>query len=244
MNIRGLYYVKGFRTMKKLILALGLSLALLLVGVGCTSEPKADSIPESTPAVVTPTPEPEPTVTPEPEPEPEPEPTPEPTQEPVQEREVELFKSVEEVVYATSTVNIRESYTASSNKVGSLTTASSITRTGIGTEDAEGWSRVSLSDGTTAYINSDYLSTVKPTPAPTPAPRGNSGTSTSSGSGTSGSSSTSNNGIEVNENGMPIAKGAEMVDVSDQSGMTEDERRESIENGTPGSSEGEPELFG
>lgn len=219
--------------MKKISLAL--ITLLLITCVGCTSEPKADSIPEPTPAVVTPTPEPEPTVTPEPEPE--------PTQEPVQEREVELFKSVEEVVYATSTVNIRESYTASSNKVGSLTTASSITRTGIGTEDAEGWSRVSLSDGTTAYINSDYLSTVKP--APTPAPRGNSGTSTSSGSGTSGSSSTSNNGIEVNENGMPIARGtAGGAEFKDQSGMTEDERRASIENGTPGSSEGEPELFG
>lgn len=59
-----------------------------------------------------------------------------------------------ETVYATGTVNIRASYTAESDKLGSLSTGDSVTRTGTsvaGTE-ADGWSRVQLSDGTTAYI--------------------------------------------------------------------------------------------
>lgn len=77
---------------------------------------------------------------------------------------VQLFTDVEETVYATGTVNIRASYTAESDKLGSLSRGQSVTRTGTsiqGTE-AEGWSRVSLSDGTTAYISNKYLSTTKP----------------------------------------------------------------------------------
>lgn len=76
--------------------------------------------------------------------------------------EVNLFDEVNETVYATGTVNIRASYSADSEKLGSLSKGTSITRTGIGTGEAEGWSRVSLSDGTTAYISSQYLSTTKP----------------------------------------------------------------------------------
>lgn len=77
---------------------------------------------------------------------------------------VQLFKDCNETVYATGTVNIRASYTADSEKLGSLNKGDSVTRTGTsitGTE-AEGWSRVELSDGTTAYISSKYLSTTKP----------------------------------------------------------------------------------
>lgn len=77
---------------------------------------------------------------------------------------VQLFEDCNETVYATGTVNIRASYTADSEKLGSLNKGDSVTRTGTsitGTE-AEGWSRVELSDGTTAYISSKYLSTTKP----------------------------------------------------------------------------------
>ena len=78
--------------------------------------------------------------------------------------EVELFTEVNETVYATGTVNIRASYTADSDKLGSLSAGESVTRTGtsIAGTEAEGWSRVELSDGTTAYISNKYLSTTKP----------------------------------------------------------------------------------
>ena len=80
--------------------------------------------------------------------------------------EVQLFTDCNETVYATGTVNIRESYTADSNKLGSLSAGQSIARTGtsIAGTEAEGWSRVELSDGTVAYISSKYLSTTKPAP--------------------------------------------------------------------------------
>lgn len=78
--------------------------------------------------------------------------------------EVELFTSCEEIVYATGEVNIRASWTSSSDKLGSLARGDSVTRTGnsiTGTE-AENWSRVQLQDGSTAYINNNYLSLTKP----------------------------------------------------------------------------------
>ena len=68
------------------------------------------------------------------------------------------FTSVNETVYATSSVNIRSSYSTSSSVVGSLDTGDSVTRTGRG---SNGWSRVTY-NGQTAYINSDYLTTEKP----------------------------------------------------------------------------------
>ena len=78
--------------------------------------------------------------------------------------QVQLFTDCNETVYATGTVNIRASYTADSNKLGSLSVGQSIVRTGtsIAGTEAEGWSRVELSDGTVAYISSKYLSTTKP----------------------------------------------------------------------------------
>ena len=85
------------------------------------------------------------------------------TQAPPQ-AEMQLFAECNEVVYALDQVNIRASYSTSSTRLGSLTRGQSITRIGTaipGTE-AEGWSRVQLSDGTIAYMVSSYLSTSKP----------------------------------------------------------------------------------
>ena len=97
---------------------------------------------------------------------------------PVEAEPTYSFTSVNETVYATTTVNIREGFSADTDKVGSLGRGQSVKRVGIGTGDAEGWSQVEF-NGQTAYISSEYLSTVKPT-APS---------SSNSGSQTSQSSS-------------------------------------------------------
>ena len=77
---------------------------------------------------------------------------------------VELFTEVNETVYATDTVNIRSSWSAESEKLGSLNKGDSVTRTGISIEgtEAEGWSRIQLSDGRIVYVSNKYLSTTKP----------------------------------------------------------------------------------
>lgn len=80
---------------------------------------------------------------------------------PVEEEPTYSFTSVNETVYATTTVNIREGFSADTDKVGSLSRGQSVVRTGIGTGDAEGWSQVEF-NGQTAYISSDYLSLTKP----------------------------------------------------------------------------------
>ena len=156
---------------KTLIYALALALALSLTACG---QPKTEQPTDPAPS----TSAPEPIATPEPikdtAPEPEPEQTPaapvetEDTQPPEetepQEDEVQLFTDINETVYATGTVNIRASYTADSDKLGSLSVGQSVTRTGtsIAGTEAEGWSRVELSDGSTAYVSNKYLSTTKP----------------------------------------------------------------------------------
>ena len=68
------------------------------------------------------------------------------------------FTSVNETVYATATVNVRESYSSSSSKLGSLNAGDSVTRTGRG---SNGWSRITF-NGKTAYVSSSYLTTTKP----------------------------------------------------------------------------------
>lgn len=68
------------------------------------------------------------------------------------------FSSVNQTVYAKSSVNIRSSYSTSSSIIGSLSAGDSVTRTGVG---SNGWSRVTY-NGRTAYINSSYLTTEKP----------------------------------------------------------------------------------
>ena len=157
---------------KALIYALALALAFSLTACG---QPKTEQPTDPAPS----TSAPEPIATPEPikdtAPEPEPEQTPvapvetEDTQppeetEPQEAEQVQLFTEVNETVYATGTVNIRASYTADSEKLGSLSAGDSITRTGtsIAGTEAEGWSRVELSDGSTAYVSNKYLSTTKP----------------------------------------------------------------------------------
>lgn len=101
--------------------------------------------------------------------------------------EVQLFNDVNEVVYATGTVNIRASWSASSDKLGSLSRGQSVTRTGtsIAGTEADGWSRVTLADGSTAYISNQYLSTTKPTQQSTGTNNGGTTTQTPS-TGTQG----------------------------------------------------------
>lgn len=154
---------------KALIYALALALALSLTACG---QPKAEQPTDPAPS----TSAPEPIATPEPikdtAPEPEPEQTPaapvetEDTQPPEetesQEDEVQLFTDVNETVYATGTVNLRSGPSTAHDKVGSLNKSDSVTRVGIGTADAEGWSRIQLSDGSIVYVSNKYLSTTKP----------------------------------------------------------------------------------
>lgn len=68
------------------------------------------------------------------------------------------FTSVNETVYATGSVNVRKSWSTSSEVVGSLSEGQSITRTGKGDN---GWSRVTF-NGSTAYVSSQYLTAEKP----------------------------------------------------------------------------------
>lgn len=114
-----------------------------------------------------------------------------------EESEDELFKAVNETVYATEKVNIRESYSAASTKLGQLTKGQSVTRIGVGQGEVSDWSQVRLSDGTTAYINSKYLSTTKPATQPSNSKPANNNTgnsnSNSGGSSNSWSSGNSNN---------------------------------------------------
>ena len=156
---------------KALIYALALALALSLTAC---SQPKTEQPTDPAPS----TSAPEPIATPEPikdtAPEPEPEQTPaapvetEDTQPPEetesQEDEVQLFTDVNETVYATGTVNLRSGPSTAHDKVGSLNKSDSVTRVGIGTAEAEGWSRIQLSDGSTVYVSNKYLSTTKPAP--------------------------------------------------------------------------------
>ncbi|MBR1802882.1 MAG: cadherin-like beta sandwich domain-containing protein [Clostridia bacterium] len=69
------------------------------------------------------------------------------------------FTSVNETVYATNEVNVRESYSTTSKKLGALKKGDSITRTGKSTDGK--WSKVTY-QGKTAYISSAYLTTTKP----------------------------------------------------------------------------------
>lgn len=77
-------------------------------------------------------------------------------------QEIYTFTDCNETVYATSTVNLRSGPGTDHDKVGSMGTGESVTRTGIGTGDYSSWSRVQLGDGSIVYVSSNYLSTVKP----------------------------------------------------------------------------------
>ena len=176
---------------KALILGLSLSLALTLTACGGPNDNAADSTqdtstPEVSQSVDTSTPKVEqntqttqgnPEQTPAVEETPTVEETPAPEVE--AQPEVQLFTDCNETVYATTTVNVRDTYSTSGNKVGSLTKAQSVTRTGTGQGEAAGWSRIEF-NGQVAYVNSDYLSTTKP--------------QVTTSSGSSGSNSGSNSG--------------------------------------------------
>lgn len=68
------------------------------------------------------------------------------------------IKAVNETVYTTAGVHIRESYTTASKVLGSLAKGDSILRTGV---CENGWSRVQY-ESKDAYIYGEYLTTNKP----------------------------------------------------------------------------------
>lgn len=152
--------------MKKAIIY-GMSLALILSMTACggSNENAADksqetSTPEVSQSMESSTPTPEQTTQTAPETTPTPESVSTPAQDDTAEQE-QLFTDCSETMYATTTVNVRDTYSTSGNKLGSLAKAQEITRTGIGIGDADGWSRV-VFQGQEAYVSSDYLSATKP----------------------------------------------------------------------------------
>lgn len=83
--------------------------------------------------------------------------TPEPekeTQKPVE----PSFKTVNETVYTTQTVNIRDKWSTSGNKIATVNAGQELKRTGIG---PDGWDRV-IYNGKTGYMINTALTTVKP----------------------------------------------------------------------------------
>lgn len=137
-----------------------------------------------------------------------------------------LFTEVNETVYATGTVNIRDSYNADSEKLGSLNRGQSITRTGTGTGDADGWSKVEF-NGQTAYISSQYLSTTKPS-TPTggqSTPSGGQQSTSGNQQSTSGSSAIDDIVNQINQ-GKELPPGlegsGEVVDTEGRGSMADD----------------------
>ena len=162
---------------KALLFGLSLTLALSITACGGGNENTVDSTQDtSTPAVT----EPADTSTPESVDPVQGEAVSEETPLQAETPQEQLFTSVNETVYATETVNVRDTYSSSGNKLGSLTKAQSVTRTGIGQGEAAGWSKIEF-NGQVAYVSSDYLSTTKPQVS----------TSSSSGGTSSGSTQTS-----------------------------------------------------
>ena len=85
------------------------------------------------------------------------------TKEKIEEEEP-TFTDVNETVYVKSKVNVRASYTTSSESLALLEENAELTRTGIGNN---GWSRVKF-NGETAYVSSSFLTTEKPENIPEP----------------------------------------------------------------------------
>ena len=212
--------------MKKAIIY-GMSLALILSMTACggSNENAADksqetSTPEVSQSMESSTPTPEQTTQTAPETTPTPESVSTPARDDTTEQE-QLFTDCSETMYATTTVNVRSSYSTNSDKLGSLTKAQSVTRTGIGTGDAAGWSRIEF-NGKVAYVSSDYLSATKPQvntstgssgssggqtskPSSKPSTGGNSGSSGGQTSKPSTGGNTSSGGS--NQGGQPPASG-------------------------------------
>ena len=211
--------------MKKAIIY-GMSLALILSMTACggSNENAADksqetSTPEVSQSVESSTPAPEQTTQTAPETTPTPESVSTPARDDTTEQE-QLFTDCSETMYATTTVNVRSSYSTNSDKLGSLTKAQSVKRTGIGTGAAAGWSRIEF-NGKVAYVSSDYLSATKPQvstgnnggsssgqtskPSSKPSTGGNSGSSGGQTSKPSTGGNTSSGGS--NQVGQPPASG-------------------------------------
>ena len=158
---------------KSQYMALGLSMVLALSACGGQTapepqEPKQEEVQQAEP-VNTEVPAPPVETRPEAKPE-DMEPADVQTDEvednetpPVEEvQTVDLFTTVNKTVYATGAVNLRSGPGTTFDKVGSLATGDSATRTGIGTGEAENWSRIKLESGEEVYISSNYLSLTKP----------------------------------------------------------------------------------
>ena len=120
------------------------------------------------PATPTPEPEPEQPTTPDPKPETPttPEPKPEtPEQKPQEQPTTKKleFTTVNETVYATGTVNVRKSYSSSSESIGQLKEGDRVTRLGVSKTTSENyyWSKITY-NGITAYVISSKLTTEEP----------------------------------------------------------------------------------
>lgn len=102
-----------------------------------------------------PTPDPEPTPDPQPDPEPTPDPQPETTPEP-------KFTSTNQIVYATDTINLRESWSTSSAAI-QVKKGTEMTLTGTSTETINRyvWYRVNY-NGQTRYVAKYLVTTTKP----------------------------------------------------------------------------------
>jgi uncharacterized protein YraI len=81
-----------------------------------------------------------------------------PQEEPKDEKPVVNFTTVDEIVYATSSVNVRKGPGTEYDKIGALSYSESIKRIGKGDNN---WSKV-IYNGQEAYVSSNYLSTTKP----------------------------------------------------------------------------------
>lgn len=88
--------------------------------------------------------------------------TPQQPQTPEKTKELE-FKKVDETVYTTKSVNIRDSYSLSSNVKGTLEEGTSVKRIGFSTSSADGykWSKI-IYNGKTYYAVSSMLTTTEP----------------------------------------------------------------------------------
>lgn len=73
------------------------------------------------------------------------------------------FTSTNKTMYATTSLNVRSSYSTNSSVIGSLNAGDKVTQTGIATRAVSGitWSRISY-NGSTAYVSSQYLTSEEP----------------------------------------------------------------------------------
>lgn len=156
---------------------------------------------------------------------------------------VELFSSVNETVYATTTVNVRDTYSSSGNQLGSLSTSQSVTRTGIGTGEAAGWSRIEF-NGQEAYVKSDYLSTIKVEVSTPSSSNSSSSTSKPSGGSSTPTSNPSSGGSSTTHTTPPPSTSSNSSNSSSSSSSyedywdsQEDAWLESHGGGVPGSAE-------